>query len=145
MGLIDTHMAVCLMPRVKTKWSAVVLDSSGRHLYVVEQGKLPWDASLVSSIQGQRFGLEWKSNTVMQLLDPLACIDECPPAGREHFAIFDSSDGRKLQDFEWDPRPFNLYVLPALSPSGKTAAFVRADKLVLYSLDSLASSTSASM
>lgn len=135
LGLVDAARAVCLVPRAHAKSSAIVMDLSGRHLYQVEQGALPWDARLVTSVQGERFGLEWKSNTVLQLLNPLACIDECPPSGRQHFVVFNSSDGKMLRDFEWDPRPFNLDVLPALSPSGKTAAFVRADKLAIYSLD----------
>jgi hypothetical protein len=135
LGVINDETTVCVVSRAKAKWSAVAMDSSGHHLYEVERGALPWDPILVSSDQGQRFGLEWKSNTALQLLNPLACLDECPPAGREQFAVFNSTDGRKLQDFKWDPRPYNLYAIPALSPSGKTAAFVRVDQLVIYSLD----------
>jgi hypothetical protein len=137
LGFIDAHRAVCLVVRGGTKWSADVVDTTGHLLYEVEQGTLPWDARMVNSIQGERFGLEWESNTFLQLRDPLACIDECPSAGRQQFVVFNSSDGRTLQSFVWDPRPYNLYVLPGLSPSGKTAAFVRKDKLVIYSLDTV--------
>lgn len=144
LGFIDAEKQVCLVPRAGTKWSAIVMDSSGHHLYEVAQGALPWNASLISSIQGQRFGLEWKSNTALQLLVPLACIDDCPPAGRQQFVVFNSNDGRKIHEFKWDPRPYNLYFLPALSPSGKTAAFVRADKLAIYSLDPVGLSLNAS-
>ncbi|HVN92947.1 MAG TPA: hypothetical protein VMT38_04595 [Terracidiphilus sp.] len=135
LGFIDTQRAVCLAVPEGAKWSAEVLDITGRPLYEVEQGLLPWDARMVNSGQGERFGLEWKSNALLQLLNPLACFDDCPPAGRERFVVFNSSDGRVLQSFEWDPRPYNLYVLPGLSPSGKTAAFVRKDRLEIYSLD----------
>jgi hypothetical protein len=135
LGFIDAHRAVCLVVRGGTKWSADVDDTTGHLLYEVEQGTLPWDARMVNSGQGERFGLEWESNTFLQLLVPLACIDECPPAGSQQFVVFDSRDGRIVQSFEWDPRPYNLHVLPGLSPSGKTAAFVKKDKLVIYSLD----------
>jgi hypothetical protein len=135
LGFIDAERAVCLAPRAhKSRSPAIVIDSSGHRLYEVERAALPWDARLVSSVQGQRFGLEWKLNTALQRLS-LACIDDCPPAGSQHFVIFNTSDGREVQSFNWDPRPYNLDVLPALSPSGKTAAFVRADRLAIYSLD----------
>jgi hypothetical protein len=137
LGFIDTGRAACLVPRAHAKWSTTIMDSSGHDLYVVEQGVLPWDTRLVTSIEGQRFGLEWESNTFLQLLVPLACIDECPPSGRQQFEVFNSIDGTKVRSFEWDPRPYNLYVLPALSPSGKTAAFVMKDKLEIRSLNSL--------
>ena len=137
LGFIDVERAVCLVPRADAKWSAIVMGPSGHHLYEVEQGALPWDARMVSSVQGQRFGLEWESNTFLQLLNPVACIDECPPAGRQHFVVFNSTDGRNAQSFEWDPRHYNLHVLPAISPPGKTAALVSTDKLAIYSLDSL--------
>jgi hypothetical protein len=137
LGFIDPQEAVCLRNAARTKFSADVIDTKGHLIYEVERRALPWNTKMVSSAQGQRFGLEWTSNTVLQLLDPLACIDECPPAGKQQFVILDSISGRIMQSFEWDPRPYNLYVLPALSPSGNTAAFVRKDKLVVYSLDAL--------
>jgi hypothetical protein len=135
LGFIDAHRAVCLTVYGGTKWSARVLDATGHPLYEVEQGALPWNARMVRSVEGERFGLEWESNTPLQLVNPLACIDECPPAGKQQFVVFNSSDGRMLQSFEWDPRPYNLHVLPGLSPSGKTAALVRKDELVIYSLE----------
>jgi len=135
LGFIDAHRAVCVVAYRGTKSSAQVLDATGHPLYEVEQGGLPWDARMVSSVQGERFGLEWESNTSLQLVNPLACIDDCPPAGKQQFVVFNSNDGKILQSFEWDPRPYNLYVLPGLSPSGKTAAFVRKDKLAIYSLE----------
>ena len=49
--------------------------------------------------------------------------------------VFDSDDGEMVQSFGWDPRPYNLYVLPGLSPSGRMAAFVMKDKLVVYLLE----------
>jgi hypothetical protein len=137
LGFIDAHRAVCLVVYRGTRSSAQVLDATGHPLYEVEQGALPWDARMVSSVEDERFGLEWKSNTPLQLVNPLACIDDCPPAGKQQFVVFNSNDGKILQSFEWDPRPYNLYVLPGLSPSGRTAAFVRKDKLVIYSLDAL--------
>jgi len=137
LGFTDTQRAVCLVPRWGTKWSAIVMDSSGHHLYEVAKQAFPWDTRLVSSSQGQGFGLEWKSNTRFQLLNPFACIDECPPAGKQQFVVFNSNDGRILQGFDWDPRPYNLDALPALSPSGKTSAFVRTDSVVIYSLDGM--------
>jgi len=135
LGFIDTGRAVCLVPRAHAKWSAIMMDSSGHHLHEIEDGVLPWDTRLVTSAEGQRFGLEWTSNTATQLLNPFACIDECPPPGRQQFVVFNSIDGTKGQSFEWDPRPYNLYVLPALSPSGKRAAFVMKDKLEIRSLE----------
>jgi hypothetical protein len=135
LGYIDPQRAVCLAPGAHTKWSAVVTDPLGRRLYEVEHEAMPWDALMVKNVQGSRFGLTWESSTFFQLLDPLACLDDCPPAGKQQFVVFNSSDGRMLQRFEWDPRPYNLYALPGLSPSGETAAFVRKDKLVIYSLE----------
>ena len=135
LGYIKAQRAVCLVPGAHTKWSAVVTDPDGHRLYEVEHEAMQWDTLMVNSIQGSRFGLTWKSNTFFQLLVPFACIDDCPPAGRQQFVVFNADDGRMVQSFEWDPRPYNLYVLPALSPSGKTAAFVRKDKLVVYLLE----------
>jgi hypothetical protein len=80
LGLIYTQRAVCFVD----SGQAYLTDSNGGQLRLLEQN-LPWDARFVSSVQGQRFGLEWQSNT--------------------------------------------------LSPSGKTTAFVRVDKLAIYSLD----------
>jgi hypothetical protein len=135
LGFLDTEKAVCLVPRAHSSESpAIAMDSSGHRLYEAERTALPWDAKLVSSVKDQRFGLEWKSYTASQALS-LACIDDCPPAGRQYFVIFNTSDGKKLQRFEWDPRPYNLDVLPALSPSGKIAAFVKGGRLAIYSLD----------
>jgi hypothetical protein len=136
LGYVNAREAACLVPGTHARSSVVVTENpGGRRLYEVEHEALPWDAQMVNSVKGSRFGLVWESNTFLQRLNPSACIDECPPAGRQEFAVFDSTDGRKLRNFEWDPRPYNLYVLPALSPSGKTAALVRADKLVIYPLD----------
>jgi hypothetical protein len=132
LGFIDAEKAVCLTYR---KASAMVIDLSGHRLYELKQRNVPWDATLITSVHGRRFGLEWTSNTFWQLLEPLACLDECPTPGRSQFVIFNSSDGRKIRQFEWDPRPYNLYAAPALSPSGKTTAFVRRDSLEIYSLD----------
>jgi hypothetical protein len=134
LGFIDGHRAVCTFPGRRAKYSAAVMDTGGRVLYKVEQQTLPWDAEMVNSAEGKRFGLVWQSNSVIQLLNPLACIDECPPAARERLEVFNSADGKKVEGFAWDPRPFNIDALPALSPSGDTAAFIDEDELVVYAL-----------
>ena len=135
LGYANPQRAVCLAPGAHTKWSAVVTDLAGHRLYEVEHEAMRWDALMVNSVQGRRFGLVWGSNTFIQLLKPFACFDECPPAGRQQFVVFDSDDGEMVQSFGWDPRPYNLYVLPGLSPSGRMAAFVMKDKLVVYLLE----------
>jgi hypothetical protein len=134
LGYISAQRAVCLVPGTHTKWSAVVTDPDGHRIYEVEHEAMQWDALMVKSVQGSRFGLVWESNTFFQLLKPFACIDDCPPAGRQQFVVFNADNGRMVQSFAWDPRPYNLYVLPALSPSGKTTAFVSKDKLEVYLL-----------
>jgi hypothetical protein len=135
LGYANAQRAVCLIPGAHTKWSAVVTDPGGRRLYGVEHEAMQWDALMVKNIQGGRFGLTWESNAFIQLLNPLACFDDCPPAGRQQFVVFNSDDGKMLKSFQWDPRPYNLHVLPALSPSGKMAAFARKDKLLVYLLE----------
>ena len=135
LGYANPQRAVCLTECAHAKCSAVVNDPGGLRLYEVEHEAMQWDTLMVKSVQGSLFGLTWESNTFFQLLKPFACIDDCPPGGRQQFAVFNSEDGRIQQSFKWDPRPYNLYVLPALSPSGKTAAFVKKDKLVVYLLE----------
>ena len=129
-GVIGDWRILCLMRK-----NPIVGDELGRRIYRLNLNKLPWDTELVASAGGSKFGLEWKSNTWKQLLNPLACIDECPETGRERFYVFSSENGKLLASFQWDPRPNNLYVLPALSPSAKLAAFVNKDRLMIYSLD----------
>ncbi len=96
--------------------------------------KLAWDTHLVSSADGELFGAEWTANTKLQLLKPFACIDECPPPALQYFLVFSSADGKLVHSFEWDPRPWNLYVIPALSPDGTMAAMVQGASLKIYAL-----------
>jgi hypothetical protein len=97
--------------------------------------KIPWDARLVSSAQGGSWGVEWTANSWVQLLDPLACIDECPAPAVQQFVVFSSANGKLVHPFKWDPRPWNLYVKPALSPDGHFAALVQGDSLNVYALE----------
>ena len=138
LGLINTEMAICFGAPAKLKWSGIVFDRTGRQVYTVEPHALPrsspWTATFVGTIDGRRFGLDWESNTRLQLLMPLACIDECAPAGREDLVVFDSSSGKELRAFKWDPRRNSAFVFPALSPSGETVAFLRSNRLAIYAL-----------
>ena len=97
--------------------------------------KIPWDAELISSAQGRLWGVEWTANSKLQLLDPLACVDECPAPAVQQFVVFSSADGKLVHSFKWDPRPWNLYVKPALSPDGKFAALVQGSSLNIYALE----------
>jgi len=97
--------------------------------------KVPWDAKLISSAQGDFLGVEYTANSRLQLLEPLACIDECPTPAIEQFVVLSSVDGRLIHSFKWDPRPWNLYVEPALSPDGKLAALVQGASLKIYALE----------
>ena len=79
--------------------------------------------------------MEWTANTKLQLLEPLACIDECPTPAVQQFVVFSSVNGKMVHSFKWDPRPWNLYVKPALSPDGKFAALVQGASLNIYALE----------
>jgi hypothetical protein len=113
----------------------IVVDASGAERYRLNLHGLSWNPHFASSADGERFGLEWTSNTRAQLLEPLACIDECPNPSVQQFMVFSTSNGRLLGQFKWDPRPTNLYVVPALSPSGKLAAMIQDHVLRIYSLE----------
>jgi len=113
-----------------------VVNSTGTELYRVDlhaiTSKLPWNTHLISSASGKLFGAEWTANSKLQLLNPFACIDECPIAALQYFVVFSSADGKLVHSFEWDPRPWNLYVIPALSPDGTMAAVVQGGFLKVY-------------
>jgi len=132
LGLVDDHGVLCL---IGEKHKAVVVDVDGATRYQLDLEGLPWNPDFVRSADGTKFGVEWKFNTKMQLLNPLACIDECPEAGGQRFVIYSGLTGKQLTSFEWDPRPNNLYVVPALSPTGRRAAFVNKDRLLVYALE----------
>jgi hypothetical protein len=112
-----------------------VVSSAGTEPYRVDLHafpKLPWDTHLISSADGKLFGAEWTANTKLQMLKPFACIDECPIPALQYFLVFSSADGKLIHSFEWDPRPWNLYVIPALSPDGTMAAVVQGGSLKVY-------------
>jgi len=132
MGIVNGQSILCLRPQ---HHEPIIVDYSGSERYHLKLHGLPWNPHFVPSARGEKFGLEWSSNSWIQLLDPLACIDSCPTPTIEQFMVFSSSDGRLLAAFRWDPRPCNLYVVPALSPGGTRAAFVKNDRIVVYSLE----------
>jgi hypothetical protein len=131
-GTVDDSDVLFLSGR---HYQPTILSISGTEKYKLnleELPGLPWDAAVVRSVEGQVFGLEWKANTTRQLLTPLACVDECPPPGIQSLAVYSSNEGKLIRKFSWDPRPWNLYVKPALSPDGKLAAVVEGTQLKVY-------------
>ena len=119
------------------KHELAVVRSNGSEPYQVNLRSLPampWNTHLVSSADGRLFGAEWTANTKLQLINPFACIDECPVPGLQYFAVFSANDGKLVASFEWDPRPWNMYVVPALSPDGTLTALVQGSTLKIYAL-----------
>jgi hypothetical protein len=115
-GIANDQSVVCMVGNPQP----IVVDASGAERYRLNLHGLSWNPHFVSSADGERFGLEWTSNTRAQLLEPLACIDECPNPSVQQFTVFSTSNGRLLGQFKWDPRPTNLYVVPGPFAFGKT-------------------------
>ena len=96
---------------------------------------LPWNPDLTADASGRLFAVHWTRNAWWQLLHLLACIDECPPPPAfERVALFHAVDGSLAQAFLWDPRPWNLHAVPALSPDGTRIALVQRNLLTIYAL-----------
>jgi hypothetical protein len=89
-----------------------------------------WRTKLISTASGTRFGILEHGYTLLNSLFNFLDIDDGRPENFQRVRVIDVSSGKELGLLEWDPRPSGIK--PALSPSGRLIARVRAGILEVF-------------
>jgi hypothetical protein len=115
----------------QNKKVAIIANTDGTSLYSVPVAK-PWQAELLVSVSGVRFGIsEYGYTRLNSLLNPLD-IDNGRPPDLQRVRVMEVGTGKLAAEFEWDPRPY--VVPPALSPTGHHVAVIRQGTLEVYEI-----------
>lgn len=116
-------------------WGAsevVVTDMDARPIrrYRVDKA---WRTGILPASAGTRFGIYEHGYTVLNSILNFYDIDDARPQDFQRVRVIDMLSGNEVFRLEWDPRPH--LIKPALSPSGRRIALVRAGMLEVFQVN----------
>jgi hypothetical protein len=92
-----------------------------------------WGTSFLPAVSGKRFAIYEHGYSALNKILNFPDIAVGRPENYQRVRVIDQSSGRELLSLEWDPRPTQM--TPALSPSGRHLARVKAGILEVFRLN----------